>query len=299
VSEDIHAKGGPEVQQDHDAVPQSPTDGTAANAGLQQLRMPMLAVAAFFGVAALVSAGCFLYQAFDRLANGEMYGMTAPEWPAVLGHFVRAVGFSFVFWRLLQCINSVEPKSGGMALIPATPARAFWRTFAVFVWVVAAQALFQVAYTWHRHGSASDAVFRPEFQSGYVRIDPGRIEFRRGYAQSANGLIKMQKHGAAETIYVGPNPEVTGADIAEAKIQITEAFPGSQTVSLTVKLTDAGAKKMEDLTRSHQTKPLAVLIDGKLRAAPLVFSVISRDSMISGVFSLDEAAKMIEEDADR
>ena len=109
----------------------------------------------------------------------------------------------------------------------------------------------------------------------------------------------MQKHDSEEHLFVAAESEVTGRDIADATIDITEIFPGNQAVGLHVRFTEGGKRKMENLTKTHQTRPLAVLIDGKLRATPRIFSIISGDAQLSGVLTLEEAAKIIEMGGDR
>jgi preprotein translocase subunit SecD len=78
---------------------------------------------------------------------------------------------------------------------------------------------------------------------------------------------------------------VTNEDIAEARA-VTEGGPR---VELT--LTETGKEKMAKLTTGHQGKPLAVLVDGKVIAAPTVRDPITGNAMLS-VRTKEEAERI-------
>jgi preprotein translocase subunit SecD len=102
-----------------------------------------------------------------------------------------------------------------------------------------------------------------------------KIEFRRAEREPAQGLQEATIEGTTAKIYLHKGPGVTNEDIAEARA-VTEGGPR---VELT--LTGAGKEKMAKLTTGHQGKPLAVLVDGKVIAAPTVRDPITDNAMLS------------------
>jgi preprotein translocase subunit SecD len=73
--------------------------------------------------------------------------------------------------------------------------------------------------------------------------------------------------------------EVNNEDIAE--VSIDEA--GGIGPLLKLKFTKQGQQKMEKLTKEHINKPLAVLVDGKVLAAPVIRSMLSEQAVLSGI----------------
>jgi preprotein translocase subunit SecD len=59
-----------------------------------------------------------------------------------------------------------------------------------------------------------------------------------------------------------------------------------------VELTKEGRQKLARVTKAHQGKPLAILVDGKVVAAPIVRDEITGDARISGSFSKEEAERI-------
>src|SRR5262249_374111 len=129
---------------------------------------------------------------------------------------------------------------------------------------------------------------------GFAEVEPHRIEFRRGSEEPVNGWLKMKHVISQKEFFVSPAREITGTDIRRAVVRIVYMLPG-QTVEVHIEFSDEGAQKMDDLTRRHLTHPLAVLVDGELRAAPRVFSPISTRAQLTNVFTVEEAARMIRE----
>ena len=59
--------------------------------------------------------------------------------------------------------------------------------------------------------------------------------------------------------------------------------------------TKDGAKKLGDLTEKQLSKPLAILINGKLVMAPVVRDRITDRAMIDGRFTEQERDKLVKE----
>ena len=90
------------------------------------------------------------------------------------------------------------------------------------------------------------------------------------------GWQKMDVEGHA--VWVNPTPALTSADIQGVQ-PATDTNYGN---FVKVLFTDAGARKMRELTTAQMNKLIAMELDGKLISAPKVRSVISNDGIITG-----------------
>jgi len=112
-----------------------------------------------------------------------------------------------------------------------------------------------------------------------------KIEFRLAEREPAPGLQEATVEGTTTKVYLHKDAGVTNADIAEARVEAE----GSPRVALT--LTEAGKEKVAKLTGSHQGKPIAILVDGKVIAAPTVRDKITGNAVIS-VKTKEEAERI-------
>jgi preprotein translocase subunit SecD len=112
-----------------------------------------------------------------------------------------------------------------------------------------------------------------------------KIEFRLAEREPAEGLVEAMVAGTKDKIYLHKGPGVTNEDIAEARLDPD----GSPKVLLT--FTKTGKEKMTKFTEAHQGKPLAILVDGKVIAAPTVRSAIAGNAVIS-VRTKEEAERI-------
>ena len=63
------------------------------------------------------------------------------------------------------------------------------------------------------------------------------------------------------------------------------------TIDLT--FTEGGAKKAAKLSKDHVNKPIAIMADGKVLAAPVVRIELGMSVSISGKFTEEEAEKIV------
>ncbi|MBY0515059.1 MAG: hypothetical protein K2P78_14295 [Gemmataceae bacterium] len=111
-----------------------------------------------------------------------------------------------------------------------------------------------------------------------------KVEFRRAEAKPADGLKAATVAGTDKKVYLHPTAELTEADVAGATV--------GDGPSVDVALTAAGAKKLEKLSAGHLDRPLAILVDGKVIAAPTVRAKLGGRVSIAGEFTPAEAAKL-------
>ncbi len=116
-----------------------------------------------------------------------------------------------------------------------------------------------------------------------------RVEFRRAEKNPADGLVEATVAIGPRKIYLHKEPDATNRDIAKARAIVDR----SSRPAVLVLFTPDGAKKMERLSKEHQDRPLAILVDGQVVAAPEVRTVISEQAVISGNFTQAEIDALV------
>jgi len=83
---------------------------------------------------------------------------------------------------------------------------------------------------------------------------------------------------AGSALWVAPETRLTSADIERAEARtMPDAGPGVALV-----LTDAGAAKMEALSKERANQPIALMLDGKVIWAPVVRGSIGKEARLTG-----------------
>jgi preprotein translocase subunit SecD len=75
----------------------------------------------------------------------------------------------------------------------------------------------------------------------------------------------------------------------------SEVIPGSapSRYGISIAFNEAGARKMRQATAAHIGKPIAILIDGEVVAAPVVRDAIGDSAVISGTYSKADAERIV------
>ena len=103
------------------------------------------------------------------------------------------------------------------------------------------------------------------------------VEIRAASSSAVTGWRQMSSPGG-NPLWVAPDIQLTSADIARAEAR--KKADGSSGVAIV--LTDAGAKKMADLSAGHADKPIALLLDGEVIWAPVVRGAIGKEALLTG-----------------
>ena len=117
-----------------------------------------------------------------------------------------------------------------------------------------------------------------------------RFEVRLAEENPAPGLREAAIPGTGRNTYLHPEPVVVNSDIAEAYV-VQGASASMFGVSVTFNA--EGAARMFRATQSHIGRPLAILVDGEVAAAPVVRSPISTAAILSGNFERAEAERIV------
>jgi hypothetical protein len=160
--------------------------------------------------------------------------------------------------------------SGGRPRSPAVRRRTvFLMAIATLAGVVAGSRL------WTRGGTTLQAAVRFEARLAEVR--------------AASGLESSPIAGKGESVYLHQDVTVSNADVADARV-----VPGADAdhFGVTVRFTADGARKMREATADHLGRPIAILIDGQIVAAPILRSAIEDTALISGEYTHAEAERI-------
>jgi preprotein translocase subunit SecD len=119
-------------------------------------------------------------------------------------------------------------------------------------------------------------------QTGAEDKPLAQLEIKRAEVEAAENLteVTVQKTGAK--IFLSKTPDITNDDIADASID----HIGDELL-LKLKFTKQGQARMKKLTKEHNGKPLAVLLDGKVLVAPTIASILSEQAVFTGIAKPD------------
>jgi hypothetical protein len=117
-----------------------------------------------------------------------------------------------------------------------------------------------------------------------------RFEVRLAEERPAPGLREARVGGSDRRIYLHPEAVVTNTEVVDARaVQGDDA----STFSVSVTFTPEGAARMAKATEGHLGRPLAILLDGEVAAAPVVRSSIGGAAVITGKYTREEAEKIV------
>ena len=117
-----------------------------------------------------------------------------------------------------------------------------------------------------------------------------QLGIHRASTASGDGLQPMRDRHSGVRLWVNPRALLTERDVAASELAMTP--DGEPAVILT--LSDSGREVLAELTRQSLMQPLAIVLDGELRLAPVVREPV-RDGRVAltGFDSLDEAEALV------
>lgn len=117
-----------------------------------------------------------------------------------------------------------------------------------------------------------------------------RFEVRLAEGSPSAGLRETRISGSDRVVYVHQEIILTNSDIAQSQIIQGDGPLG---FGISVEFNAAGTQKMRRATVNHIDKPIALLIDGDVVAAPVLRAPISTSATISGDFTRAEAERIV------
>ena len=114
------------------------------------------------------------------------------------------------------------------------------------------------------------------------------LEIRLAETRPGAGLIEADVQGTNQKIYMQSGAVVTGADVTGARV----VDAGGGRYSIGVAFSAAGANRLAESTKIHMGRPVAIVLNGRVIAAPVLRSVIRDSAVITGDFTRDEVDRI-------
>jgi preprotein translocase subunit SecD len=116
------------------------------------------------------------------------------------------------------------------------------------------------------------------------------VEFRLAERSPGAGLTPAKIANQTDTIYLHQKIELDDRDFSGADI---EKGPYGQW-SVSLKLNPGGEKKVRVLTQKYRKRTLAIIVNGVVVAAPVIFGPLPEDDRlhIEGAFTEAEASRL-------
>ena len=111
-------------------------------------------------------------------------------------------------------------------------------------------------------------------------VDVAAMRFEARLAESNQTILVNSDIQTATVVGLHDKESVLGQASSSFGVEIT--------------FTPGGAEKMRDATRLHVGEHLQLLIDGQVVMAPLIRAPISTSAMLSGNYTRDEAARIVD-----
>lgn len=125
--------------------------------------------------------------------------------------------------------------------------------------------------------------------AGLAQGPQAQLEIRLADFMPAAGLVNAVVDGTGQTIYQDLRALVTADDVSSARV--VEALGGRFVVDVTFK--DDASARLSQATATHVGKPVTIVLDGRVVAAPIVRSPIGRRALLTGNFTRTQAEAIV------
>ena len=105
-----------------------------------------------------------------------------------------------------------------------------------------------------------------------------RMEIRLAESGFTPGLREAVVSGSNERIYLYPTTLATWSDVTLARV-----VNDGNSYGVAVTFNSAAAGRMASATAAHLGKPIAIILDGRIIAAPIVRAPVSGSAMFTGI----------------
>ena len=115
-----------------------------------------------------------------------------------------------------------------------------------------------------------------------------RLEMRLAETAPGAGLTEATIPASGQKIYLHESSVITNADVIDAHVENdVNGHP-----SVAIRVTPDAAVRLENATRDHIGKLIAVLVNGTVVSAPRLTGVLRQDAAIFGRFTQAEAQEI-------
>ena len=126
------------------------------------------------------------------------------------------------------------------------------------------------------YGACSPSGDKVDAAPDWRRV-PVSLELSLAESAPAPGLQPAMVYGQPDTLYLHPQPRLSGDHIARVEAAKTM---GEKGLVLAVWFTKAGARQLADMTGNHIGDTLAVLINSVLVSAPVIQETMGGDTKL-------------------
>jgi hypothetical protein len=124
--------------------------------------------------------------------------------------------------------------------------------------------------------------------ASHGRHEAFTLEFRPASEMPGPGLTEMTLSGSEKSFFVSDEVVLSNADVESA-----QAAMGPFQPHVEITFTKEGAERFATVTENNLNKPLAIIVSGRLIAAPIVMDkIVGGKAEIQGTFSEEEARRM-------
>ncbi len=112
------------------------------------------------------------------------------------------------------------------------------------------------------------------------------LEIRLAETQPATGLLEATVAHSDKKIYLHESAVITNEDVADTRV-----FNGDHAnrFNVGVLVNQQGSEKIGNATESHVGKPVVIVVDGDMIAAPILMGVVTRKALIIGDLTKGQA----------
>jgi preprotein translocase subunit SecD len=163
-----------------------------------------------------------------------------------------------------------------------------WRPIAVAA-VIGFAAIAPLTASAHEQNrpSVGPPIELTAFEVNTDRIQTTLLEVRLAETEPATGLNAATVLNSDSKIYLHDERVITNNDVVQAQV-----VEGRGRFSIAITLTPGGAARMATATSTHVGKPLAIIVNGDVVAAPTVRGQIGNEAVINGDFTRVEAERI-------
>jgi SecD/SecF fusion protein len=112
-----------------------------------------------------------------------------------------------------------------------------------------------------------------------------KLEVRLAEDQPASGLVEAAVSHSDKHVYLESSAVITNEDVSAARV----VPAGGAAFNVAISFTPQGTDRMMNATRAHIGRPLAILVNGTVVAAPTLRSAIGQDATITGDWTRQQA----------
>jgi TonB family protein len=116
-----------------------------------------------------------------------------------------------------------------------------------------------------------------------------RLDIRLAELAPAAGLTEAAVLGSGQPVYLRAETIATRADVSAAQV----VDDGAGHIAIAVAFDQSGSARMTAATRGHLGKPVAILLDGRVIAAPVLRGPIGASATITGSFTKAQAEAIV------